>query len=302
MIMKNQSEETKTYSVKENPKYKDTLFRKIFSNKEDLLELYNAISGRNCQSAEELVFYTLEDVLYISRKNDVSFIIEDVLSLYEHQSTFNPNMPVRGLIYLAKNLEAYIEEHEIDIHSSKLQKLPLPQYIVFYNGNDRMEDRVELNLEDAFVKVEGLSPCVNLKATFLNINYGHNAKILEKCKKLYEYSLFVSEVKEGISRGMNLVDALDEVIDRCIERGILKDILIKQRGEVRSMVLNYTLEKHEYFLRKEGREEGLKQGIDVINKLHNKLLSENRLEDLKRSTEDKDYQKLLIKEFGLDIE
>lgn len=301
--MERMSEKTKTYSSNANPTYKDSLFKKVFSDKKDLLELYNAISGRNCKSADELTIYTLEDVLYISRKNDISFIIEDVLSLYEHQSTLNPNMPIRGFIYLAKNLEAYIEEHNINVHSSKLQKFPLPQYIVFYNGNDDCEDKIELNLEDAFVKVEGLTSCINLKATMLNINYGHNAKILEKCKRLKEYSLFVSEIKKCISQGMNLADAIDDVIDRFIEEGILKDILVKQRGEVRSMVLNYTLEKHQWFLREEGREAGLiegrEEGKNVINKLNDKLLADNRIEDLKRSIGDKEYQDSLIKEYGL---
>lgn len=297
--MERMSEKANTYSRNANPTYKDSLFKKVFSEKKDLLELYNAVSGRNCKSADELTIYTLEDVLYISKKNDMSFIIEGVLSLYEHQSTFNPNMPIRGLIYLAKNLEAYIEEHNINVHSSKLQKLPLPQYIVFYNGNDDFEDKTELYLEDAFVKVDGLTSCINMKAIMLNINYGHNAKLLEKCKRLKEYSLFVSEIKKSISKGMNLADALDYVIDSFIERGILRDILIKQRGEVRSMVLNYTLEKHEWFLREEGREEGRMEGRDVINKLNDKLLADNRFEDLKRSIVDKEYQDSLIKEYGL---
>lgn len=281
-----------------NSNYKDSLFRKVFSEKEDLLDLYNAISGRNCKCADELTIFTLEDVLYISRKNDISFIIEDVLNLYEHQSTLNPNMPIRGLIYLAKNLEAYISLNNINVHSTKLQKFPIPQYIVFYNGNDKMEDKIEFHLKDAFVNVDSMSPCIDLIATCLNINYGHNNKILEKCKKLNEYSIFVSKIKARIREGRNLSDLLDEVIDNCIEQGILKEILLKQRGEVRSMVLNYTREKHEYFMRLEGREDAREQ----INKLNSILIEQERYEDIKRASVDSDYQDKLLEEFGLSFE
>ena len=113
--------------------YKDSLFRMVFREKKELLSLYNAINGTNYDDPDELVVTTIEDVLYMGRKNDVSFLIEDVMNLYEHQSSWNPNMPLRGLLYITMLYQGFIEQNHLDIYSSSLLKLPVPRYIVFYN-------------------------------------------------------------------------------------------------------------------------------------------------------------------------
>ena len=87
-------------------KYKDRLWRMIFNNKEDLLQLYNAINHTDYQNPDDLEVNTLEDVLYLSMKNDVSFLVGGTMNLYEHQSTFNPNMILRGVFYS----EGYIRD------------------------------------------------------------------------------------------------------------------------------------------------------------------------------------------------
>ncbi len=92
-----------------NKKYKDRLFQRVFEDKKDLLELYNAMNRTSYQNPDDLEITTLEDVIYLSMKNDLSIIIASSLNLYEHQSTFNPNMPIRGLLYFARLYEAYIE-------------------------------------------------------------------------------------------------------------------------------------------------------------------------------------------------
>lgn len=140
---------------KVNLKHKDSLFRIAFREKKDLLEPYNAINGSNYTDPEELVVYTLEDVVFMGIKNDVSFLIGEMLNLYEHQSTKNPNMPIRGLLYFASNYSAYIAKNNLDIYGTTLQKLPLPQFYVLYNGREEEEDRCKIELEDAFPKVEG---------------------------------------------------------------------------------------------------------------------------------------------------
>ena len=114
--------------------YKDSLFRMVFREKKELLVLYNAINGTAYEDPEELVVTTIEDVLYMGRKNDISFLIKDVMNLYEHQSSVNPNMPLRGLIYISMLYQGYIEQNNLDIYSSTLLKLPTPKYLVFYNG------------------------------------------------------------------------------------------------------------------------------------------------------------------------
>lgn len=123
--------------------HKDRLFRLVFRDKNDLLTLYNAINGSDYQNPEELEITTLENVIYMGTKNDVSFMIEDILNLWEHQSSFNPNMPIRGLFYFARLYRKYVEEHAVNLYSSRLKELPFPQYIVFYNGLKEEPDRTE---------------------------------------------------------------------------------------------------------------------------------------------------------------
>ena len=164
--------------------YKDSLFRMVFREKKELLSLYNAINGTNYDDPDELVVTTIEDVLYMGRKNDVAFLIEDVMNLYEHQSSWNPNMPLRGLLYITMLYQGFIEQNHLDIYSSSLLKLPVPRYIVFYNGTSDEPDEQELRLSDSFVKQDNQS-CLECRATVLNINYGRSKELLEACRKLY---------------------------------------------------------------------------------------------------------------------
>ena len=142
-------------NIHENRKYKDTLFRMVFKEKQHLLDLYNAVNGTVYENPEELEINTLENVLYISMKNDVSFMIDGMMNLYEHQSTKNANMPLRGVLYFARLLEEYILENDLDIFSSKLQQIPTPKYIIFYNGEPNEPDERVLRLSDAFIKEGG---------------------------------------------------------------------------------------------------------------------------------------------------
>jgi len=253
------TEVLKEQNIQGNRKYKDTLFRMVFEKKEDLLELYNAINGTDYENTDELEVNTLENVLYMGVKNDISFLIGYTMNLYEHQSSKNANMPVRGLIYLTRLFENYIAEHKLKIYSSKLQKLPTPQYIVFYNGKDNEPDEHILKLSDAFVKEGG---CLECEARLLNINYGHNRELMEKCKRLEEYSIFIATVREYLKKkNRNLETAITQAMEECIRKGILEDILTKQRSEVRSMILStFDKELYEKDLKKEAYEEGYGEG------------------------------------------
>lgn len=245
----------KLYGV--NREYKSCLFCLTFQEKKDLLSLYNAMNDTDYQNPEELIIYTLEDAVYIGIKNDISFLVGEMLNLYEHQSTRNPNMPMRGLLYFARNYESYIEQNHLNIYGSVLLKFPLPQYFVFYNGEKDEPDRKEMELADAFPRIEGKEACLNCKATLLNINYGHNKELMDKCTRLKEYSTFIYYIRRNRAQGMGLNEAIDLAIDTCIEEDILKELLVKNRGEVRNMVLStYNKEAYERDLREEGRIEG----------------------------------------------
>lgn len=244
---------------KGNRKYKDTVFQRAFVKKKDLLDLYNAVNGTDYQNEEELVINTLQDAVYMYMKNDVSFIVDCRMNLYEHQSTVNPNMPLRGLLYFSKLYETYVELHEIDVYSSTLQKLPTPRYIVFYNGTKEEVDKRVFRLSEAFENGEG---CLECEATVLNINYGHNHELLEKCKRLEEYSRFVAIVRHhSAENSVDFETAIMNAIEECIAKGILKDILEKQKAEVVSLVLTtFNRELYERNLKKDAHEAGYSEG------------------------------------------
>ena len=152
--------------------YKDTLFRLLFQDRDRLLSLYNAVNGTSYDSPEELTVVTLENAVYMNMKNDQAFLLDFHLNLYEHQSTWNPNMPLRDLFYVAKEYEQLIRKETL--YSSRLVKLPVPRFLVFCNG--RMPDQAEkivLKLSDSFEKRTG-EPELELKVTVLNINAGCN--------------------------------------------------------------------------------------------------------------------------------
>ena len=169
-----------------------------------------------------------------------------MMNLYQHQSTFNPNMPVRGLIYLCRLYEKYIVKNEIDIYTSSLKELPFPQYFVFYNGTEKEPDRQELKLSDMF-KAPPVSrtPALECIATMLNINYGHNKELMEKCQRLREYAVFVETVRQELSTGTDFDQSVANAVDICINGNILKDILTDQKAEVIQMILEtYDEELH----------------------------------------------------------
>lgn len=265
-----------------NREYKSTLFCKVFEEKKHLLDLYNSVNGTNYQNEDDLEVNTLENVVYISMKNDTSFLIDCNMNLYEHQSTYNPNMPLRGLLYFAQLYNKYIAQHNINVFSSTLQEVPVPQYVVFYNGTKEQPDEQILLLSEAFQKnnmhkhVEG---CLECQAHMLNINYGHNRELMEKCKRLEEYAIFVSKVRQYTAENpKNPSRAITQALDECIEKGILADILSNQKAEVLELVLTtFNRELYEQGLREEGAREASKEAEERGEKNHLKRLVKSKL-------------------------
>ena len=170
-----------------NREVKDKLFCYIFGNEKNkqwTLELFNAVNGSNYTDPNEITYTTIDDVIYVKRKNDVSFLISGYINLYEQQSTYNPNMPVRALIYAGMLFSAYIENNGLSLYSRKRLKLPTPKCICFYNGTDYQEERKVLKLSDSFEKESD----IELSVLMLNINMGNNEELLNACKPLMNYS------------------------------------------------------------------------------------------------------------------
>ena len=274
---------------KNNREHKSSVFCKVFSNKEDLLDLYNALNETDYQNPEALEMYTLENVVYITMKNDVAFIVDCTLNLYEHQSTFNPNMPLRGLLYFAQEYNRYIETNDINLFSTSVKTIPTPEYIVFFNGNTKQPDKKVLYLSDAFEN-KTHTGCLECKATMININFDHNKQLMEKCRKLKEYTIFVDTVRKfTLQTPKNPRKALSLAIEECIENDILRNLLVSQKAEVLELVLTtFNKELYEKELKEEaiaaglaeGREKGLAEGLekgrtDFLVSLVQKKLNKN---------------------------
>ncbi len=253
-----------------NRQYKDTVFRMLFSEKENLLSLYNAVTGNTYQNADDLKIVTLENAIYMGMKNDLAFMLETNIYLYEHQSTLNPNIPLRDLIYIGIEYQQYVDDKSL--YSSRLQKIPVPKFMVFYNGTDAVDDRVELRLSNAYEHLAG-EPDLELKVLMLNVNEGHNKELMEQCQTLKEYAIYVARVRKYTSE-MNLNDAVARAIDECIKEGILVEFLRKNRSEVKMVsILEYDKEWEEKKLRKAeyeaGKEDGKSEGIaEIIQNMH----------------------------------
>ena len=290
------------HAQKINRSYKDSLFRFVFAEKKDLLELYNAINGSHYENTEDLEVNTLEDVLYLGVKNDLSFLLGSSMNLYEHQSTWNENMPLRGLFYFSELYQNYLKAEGLRLTGTgRRLLLPLPRYIVFYNGTKEEPDEAQLLLSDSFPEPKGGGlPALECRAQVLNINSGHNQEIMKRCHRLKEYSEFIGEIRCRLQSGLKLEDAVEQGIEVCIRRGVLSDILSRSKMEVRKMLLTEYDEKAEReYLRKQSREEGVQQGEDRVNRLNRLLLEQNRIADIEKSVKNPDYQKKLFQEFDI---
>ncbi len=243
--------------VTANKKHKDRLFRLIFGseeNKENILSLYNALNGTDYTDAGQIEITTIDDVLYMGLKNDVSFILVSEMNLFEHQSTYNPNMPLRGFWYFGRLYEKYTKQNGLDAYGKNLVRIPTPRYIVFYNGDADCADVTHLKLSDSFMTDD--ADGFEWTATMLNINKGHNKDLMEKCLALKEYSDLIALIRE-----YRKYTGLDEAIDRAVKEACrwkcLGHFLTGHRSEVRHMILSeYDEELHERTCREEGRQEG----------------------------------------------
>ena len=247
-----------------NKKYKDRVFRVIFHEKKDLLELYNAINDSNYTNPDDLTITTIEDVVYMGMKNDLSFIIGDVMNLYEHQSSFSPNLPLRGLFYFSSLYREYIEPVKYRLYSTSPLHIPFPQYIVFYNGTKKEPERQELKLSDLFIEDKGeMNPALDCTAVVLNINLGKNRELMEKCKQLREYAEFIAIIRKYLAEGMQFEKSVEIAVDNCIKNGILADVLQKNRAEVVDMILTeYDEEEFRRAWREDLLNEGFRKGLN----------------------------------------
>lgn len=238
---------------------KSRIFEMVFSDKRELLELYNAVNDTNYDDPELLEINTLKNAIYMSMHNDVSFLIDSRLALYEHQSTYSPNLPLRYLMYVT-DLYSRMTKDE-NLYGTRIVQLPTPRFLVFYNGTTNLPDVLELKLSDAFqIKEETYS--LELKAILLNINPGHNQKLLDTCKTLGDYSRYTDKVRT-YAKTMGLREAVEKAIEECIRDDVLSDFLRNNRSEAMSVsIYEYDEERTMRQLREEAFEDGMALGIE----------------------------------------
>ncbi len=298
---RNRNKTKRIFTVKTptaNRNYKDTVFRMLFSDRKNLLSLYNAVNQSNYNNPDDLEIVTLENAIYMGMKNDLAFIMDTNLYLYEHQSTYNPNMPLRDLFYICSEYQKLVDKKSL--YSSTLQKIPAPNFIEFYNGSIATPDCAELRLSSAFEHLSG-EPKLELIVTVLNVNEGHNAELMQHCNTLNEYAQYVARVRLYAS-DMSLNHAVECAVDECIREGILAEFLTRNRNEVISMsIFEYDKELEEKKLRRAEYEAGREAGFSEGEKHgHEAGFSEGEKHGIERNSIETARRMLKFQEFSLE--
>ena len=300
--LKEQNEEFRFFEERKEKnnvrkEYKDRLFKFIFGNpdnKQWSLSLYNAMNGTDYTDPDAIWFNTIDDAVYMGMKNDVSFIVCFEMNLWEHQSKFNPNMPMRFFLYAGRLYEKYIATSDYYQYSSLLQPVPRPVCVCFYNGTQEQPERQMLKLSDAY-NGEG---DIEVRVTMLNINYGKNQKLMDACEPLKEYAWLVDTVRQNQSEKMELDAAVDAAINEMPDNYMIKPFLNANRSEVKNMFLTeYDEKKVLEMERQEGRAEGRAEGILIaIRELMDSMKwpAKQAMDALKISAQDqKKYMSML---------
>ena len=269
-----QKDRKRNYRSNGNREYKSDVISMMLQIPEYALDVYNAMNNSAYTDSDMIQIMRLENGISLSVRNDASFFINNYLNLYEHQSTYSPNVPLRFLIYLTDLLKNTIGKR--DLYSRKCVQIATPHFAVFYNGTEKRAEKEVLKLSDAFINQTD-TPEIELTVTVYNINPDNNTQLLAKSKVLSGYMIFVNRVREileyqnKIAQNASEYDeaayeedletAINEAIDYCIEHYIMETFFRKNRSEVtKSMVLDYTWERREELIRAEEYEDGKRDG------------------------------------------
>ena len=246
--------------MSENREYKSDVFSMLMENKEYALQVYNALNDSSYDDPEQVEVCNLESGISLSIRNDAAFIVDTEINIYEHQSSVNPNMPLRALIYFTAIIQGIISRK--DLLSSRLIRIPTPHFAVLYNGKEDRPVKEIFKLSSAYSK-PAENPELELVCTVYNINPDKDKELLQKCAVLDGYTSFVELVRKNENDGLD--NPIERAIDYCIQNHILEDFFRDRRAEVlRSMAIDMTFERRVELIREEekeyGRAEGRKEG------------------------------------------
>ena len=262
-----------------NREFKDTFFTKLFSEPSRLRELYNALAGTGYGEDTPVVLNTLDDVFLNSLKNDVSFTIDGkFVVLIEHQSTLNENMPLRFLLYIARVYERITDNRAA--YQEKLLEIPTPEFVVLYNGTKPFPAEKTLRLSDAFLaagKPPGVFGGLDLTVRVVNINPNSNKDLLSKSETLNGYSAFVDRVRHNQENGMELRDAISEVVHWSADQGILSTFMTQHGSEVQNMLMTeFNIDIAKEVWQEEAREEEREKAEQERKKAEQELEKEKQ--------------------------
>lgn len=265
----------------DNIKYKDRLFNFLFGSEENkawTLSLYNAMNKSNYTDPSAIEITTIKEIMYLGMQNDTSFLISDEMNLYEQQSSYNPNMPLRLMQYAGNLYEKYIKQTRQNKYGKKLMKLPVPRLVVFYNGTDEQPEEKLLKLSDSFP--EKAVSDIEVTVRMINVNHGKNKELMAACKPLEEYSWLVAEVRKNNETRDE--DGISSAIDRAItempDDYVIKPFLVAHRAEVKGMLLaEYNEAETMELFKEDGRKE--KEMEDIRNLMDTLKLSAKQAMD-----------------------
>ena len=272
-----QKDKKRNYGSNGNREYKSDVISMMLQIPEYALDVYNAMNDSVYTDPDMIQIMRLENGISLSVRNDASFFINNYLNLYEHQSTYSPNVPLRFLIYLTDLLKNTIGKR--DLYGRKRVQIATPHFAVFYNGTEKRPEKEVLKLSDAFINRTD-TPEIELTVTVYNINPDNNTQLLEKSEVLRSYMIFVNRVRENLEHQKKIAQnapeydeaayeeeleaAINEAIDHCIEHHIMETFFRENRSEVtKSMVLDYTWERREELIRAEEYEDGKREGLEI---------------------------------------
>ena len=278
-----------------NREYKSDVFSMLLEDRARALDVYNAMAGTAYTDPEIIEIHTLESGVSLTVHNDASFVVsmDSVLNIYEHQSTYNPNMPLRELIYFVTIIKKLVENRYLLSH--KLVKIPTPKFAVFYNGDKTRPEREVLKLSDAYENWSD-EPQLELMCTVYNINPGNNEDLKKRSRTLREYMIFVGYVNENLAKAKkgdkDYETAIRDAVNRCIAEDILKEFLLERGEDVQKIMmfdLSYEKQmenaKREWY--KEGRTEGYRRLVtSIIKKFQKNKSLEQIADELEESIED----------------
>ena len=252
-----------------NREYQSDTFKLYSSQKKELIELYNALNDTAYTIDDEVTINTLENSIFLKIYNDVSFVLSKTVNLYEHQSTINPNMPLRDLFYIN---DIYKKETMRKVlYGYKRIMVPTPKFVVFYNGIDDAPEKQILKLSDSYGKPTD-APELELTVTVLNVNYGHNKKLMEKCTALRDFATLIQRIRDNLDKGIAKEEAIESAVNSCIEDHIMEEFLLREKaGVIHMHVLDFNEELHNQSL--------IEQGIDavLINMIKAEKLSDEEM-------------------------